>query len=61
MTSVLTMSTEECTNADVRDRGYMYWRLLSAEAKLAKQVVLGEKPTITPDLEEVRMEWMCDV
>lgn len=61
VTSVLTMSTEECTNADVRDRGYMYWRLLSAEAKLAKQVVLGEKPTITPDLEEVRMEWICDV
>ena len=52
VTSVLTMATEECTNADVRDRGYMYWRLLSSDAKLAKQVVLGDKPTITPELEE---------
>ena len=52
VTSVLTMSTEESTNADVRDRGYMYWRLLSADAKLAKQVVLGEKPLVEPQLEE---------
>ena len=41
------------TDADVRDRGYLYWRLLSADAKLAKQVVLQEKPTIQPELEEV--------
>jgi vesicle coat complex subunit len=53
VTSVLTMSTEESTNADVRDRGYIYWRLLSADAKLAKQVVLKEKPLITPHLEEM--------
>ena len=53
VTSVLTMATEESTNADVRDRGYLYWRLLSADAKLAKQVVLQEKPTIQPELEEV--------
>ena len=52
VTSILTMATEESTNADVRDRGYMYWRLLSADAKLAKQVVLSDKPLITPHLEE---------
>lgn len=52
VTNVLTMSTEESTNADVRDRGYMYWRLLSADAKLAKRVVLSEKPLIEPQLEE---------
>lgn len=56
VTSVLTMATEESTNADVRDRGYMFWRLLSADARLAKQVVLREKPTITPELEEVSNE-----
>ena len=55
VTSVLTMATEESTNADVRDRGYLYWRLLSADAKLAKQVVLQEKPTIQPELEEVEI------
>ena len=52
VTTILTMATEESTNADVRDRGYMYWRLLSADARLAKQVVLNEKPLITPHLEE---------
>lgn len=52
VTTILTMATEESTNADVRDRGYMYWRLLSADAKLAKQVVLNDKPLITPHLEE---------
>lgn len=52
VTSILTMSTEECTNADVRDRGYMYWRLLSSDAKVARQVVLREKPKIDPQLEE---------
>ena len=52
VTAILTMATEESTNADVRDRGYMYWRLLSADARLAKQVVLSEKPLIAPHLEE---------
>lgn len=61
VTAVLTMSTEECTNADVRDRGYMYWRLLSADAKLAKRVVLQEKKTIEPQLEEVRQRGRCEV
>ena len=53
VTAVLTMSTEESTNADVRDRGYMYWRLLSSDAKIARSVVLREKPKIDPKLEEM--------
>ena len=52
VTAVLTMSTEESTNADVRDRGYMYWRLLSTDAKIARSVVLTDKPKIDPKLEE---------
>ena len=52
VTNVLTMSTEESTNADVRVRGYMYWRPLSADAKLAQRVELSEKPLIEPQLEE---------
>lgn len=53
VTAILTMSTEESTNADVRDRGYMYWRLLSTDAKVARSVVLREKPKIDPKLEEM--------
>merc|ERR1719265_2787419 len=46
---VLKVATDECTNPDVRDRGYMYWRLLTSNADLAKRVVLSERPTISDD------------
>lgn len=46
---VLTMSTEESDNPDLRDRGYIYWRLLSSNVQAAKSVILSEKPTITED------------
>jgi len=47
--SVLKAATEECNNPDLRDRGYMYWRMLSKNPELAKQVVLSERPTISDD------------
>lgn len=46
---VLGWATEESDNPDVRDRGYMYWRLLSADPKAAKGIVAGEMPLITTD------------
>ena len=49
LTNVLKEATKESDNPDLRDRGYVYWRLLSADAKVAKQVVLSEKPTIRDD------------
>eukprot|EP00357_Protocruzia_adherens_P001477 CAMPEP_0115019144 /NCGR_PEP_ID=MMETSP0216-20121206/29252_1 /TAXON_ID=223996 /ORGANISM="Protocruzia adherens, Strain Boccale" /LENGTH=911 /DNA_ID=CAMNT_0002390525 /DNA_START=118 /DNA_END=2853 /DNA_ORIENTATION=- len=49
ITEVLKLSTEESENPDLRDRGYIYWRLLSTEPDLTKQVVLSEKPTIHDD------------
>jgi vesicle coat complex subunit len=33
-------------NPDLRDRGFVYWRLLATNPEAAKAVVLGEKPTI---------------
>ncbi|CAE7833423.1 BETAC-AD [Symbiodinium sp. CCMP2592] len=44
---VLKLCTDESTNPDLRDRGWMYWRLLSNNPQLAKQVVLSERPTIS--------------
>lgn len=32
---------------DLRDRGFIYWRLLSTDPEAAKAVVLAEKPLIT--------------
>jgi len=46
---VVKVATDECTNPDLRDRGYMYWRLLTTNAELAKHVVLSERPTISDD------------
>eukprot|EP00741_Cyanophora_paradoxa_P012078 tig00020592_g11671.t1 len=46
---VLHMATQESDNPDLRDRGFVYWRLLSTDPEAAKSVVLGEKPVISDD------------
>ncbi|KDD76913.1 adaptin N, partial [Helicosporidium sp. ATCC 50920] len=44
---VLTFATQETDNPDLRDRAYIYWRLLSSDPEAAKDVVLAEKPVIS--------------
>lgn len=59
---VLKWATEETDNPDLRDRGYMYWRLLSADPATAKKIVMGEKPPITAEAEKLdpaTLEEMC--
>ncbi|KAM3442211.1 hypothetical protein MY4824_001223 [Beauveria thailandica] len=59
---VLKWATEETDNPDLRDRAYMYWRLLSTDVGLAKQIVMGEKPPITAESEQLEatiLEEMC--
>lgn len=46
---VLDLATEESDNPDLRDRGFIYWRLLSTDPEAAKLVVLGDKPIIKGD------------
>ncbi|PKI48555.1 hypothetical protein CRG98_031052 [Punica granatum] len=46
---VLNNATVETDNPDLRDRAYIYWRLLSTDPEAAKDVVLTEKPVITDD------------
>lgn len=46
---VLSLATQDSDNPDLRDRGYIYWRLLSADPTAAKQVVLAEKPLISEE------------
>ena len=46
---VLTTATEESDNPDLRDRGYVYWRLLSSDPEAARAVILAEKPEIVDD------------
>ncbi|KAH7150014.1 adaptin N terminal region-domain-containing protein [Dactylonectria estremocensis] len=59
---VLKWATEETDNPDLRDRAYMYWRLLSTDMNAAKQIVMGEKPAITAEserLDTATLEEMC--
>ncbi|KAG4302177.1 hypothetical protein PCK1_001449 [Pneumocystis canis] len=49
--SVLKKITENTNNPDLRDRAYMYWRLLSEDRSAAKRIIMGKKPTITFSLQ----------
>ena len=46
---VLKWATEEVDNPDLRDRGFMYWRMLAINPSVAGDIVLAEKPAITTD------------
>ncbi|KIW81066.1 hypothetical protein Z517_04089 [Fonsecaea pedrosoi CBS 271.37] len=59
---VLKWCTEESDDPDLRDRGYMYWRLLSTDPVTAKKVVMGTKPPITAESEKLdptTLEELC--
>lgn len=55
----LNLATQESDNPDLRDRGYVYWRLLSTDPEAAKQVVLGERPLIS-DSSDILEESILD-
>ncbi|KAL7951274.1 adaptin N terminal region domain-containing protein [Trichoderma barbatum] len=44
---VLQEATTNNDNPDIRDRAYVYWRLLSGDLEVAKSIVLSQKPTIS--------------
>ncbi|KOS17939.1 AP-2 complex subunit beta [Escovopsis weberi] len=44
---ILQQATTENDNPDIRDRAYVYWRLLSGDLEVAKNIVLSQKPTIS--------------
>ena len=41
----LQKGAEESENPDVRDRAYIYWRLLETDPDIAKEMLCGEKPS----------------
>ena len=46
---VLKWATESVDNPDLRDRGFIYWRLLSTDPAAAQHIVLGAKPDISTE------------
>lgn len=47
--AILKKATEETDNPDLRNRGYIYWRMLSTDPEGLKNIVLTEKPPISGD------------
>lgn len=48
---VLKWATEDVDNPDLRDRGFIYWRLLSTDPGAATDIVFAEKPPISTESE----------
>ena len=53
VTKILKLATEEVDNPDLRDRGFMYWRLLSTNAAAAQDIVLSDKPPISTETDRM--------
>ncbi|CAG7846717.1 AP-1 complex subunit beta-1 AltName: Full=Adaptor protein complex AP-1 subunit beta-1; AltName: Full=Adaptor-related protein complex 1 subunit beta-1; AltName: Full=Beta-1-adaptin; AltName: Full=Beta-adaptin 1; AltName: Full=Clathrin assembly protein complex 1 beta large chain; AltName: Full=Golgi adaptor HA1/AP1 adaptin beta subunit [Serendipita indica DSM 11827] len=52
---ILKWATEEVDNPDLRDRGFMYWRLLSTDATAARTIVLGDRPPVNTDTDRMEL------
>ena len=48
--NVLHLASEASANPDLRDRGYIYWRMLSTDPTRTKDVVLAKRPEVEEDL-----------
>lgn len=57
---VLKWATEHTDNPDLRDRGYIYWRLLSTDPAAAASIVLSEKPQLMPNEAEMMDRGVLD-
>ena len=61
MQQVLSLATQESDNPDLRDRGFIYWRLLSTDPEAAKEVVLSEKPLISEESDLLETSLLDDL
>lgn len=43
---VLQTATSKSDNADIRDRAYIYWRVLSTDPQVAQETILARRPEI---------------
>lgn len=49
VTQILKEATDESDNPDLRNRGYIYWRMLSEDPEQAKKIILCQRPSIRLD------------
>lgn len=50
ISSLLKTATERVQTPDVRDRAFIYWRMLSSDPEKTKQAVLSDKPVIIMEI-----------
>jgi AP-2 complex subunit beta-1 len=60
LTSVLQVITEKIDNPDLRDRGIMYWRLLSTDPAAAKPIVFSDQSNIEFTVDDLSHEALKD-
>ncbi|KAL8432892.1 hypothetical protein ACSSS7_004295 [Eimeria intestinalis] len=49
VTKLLKTATEEAGNPDVRDRAYIYWRMLSRNPEATRKIVFASKPAMNAE------------
>jgi len=57
---IFETATEKVSSPDVKDRAYIYWRMLSADPQKTHDVVLGKKPSIAADTYNMYDEDLVD-
>ena len=50
LNGIFDYCTKECEIPDIRERGYMYYRLMSIDPQLASKIITTEKPRISEDV-----------
>lgn len=58
---VLNLATESSDNPDLRDRGYVYWRLLSTDPTAARKVVLADRPVISSETFSLPQDYLTQL
>lgn len=60
ITDLLKQATEQVANPDIKDRAYIYWRMLSTSPQKTQDVVLGKKPNVASDSYNIYDEELVD-
>lgn len=58
---LLQQATQKSDNADIRDRAYIYWRVLSSENNLAPKIVLANRPPAVDKNEAVNHQLLAEL
>ena len=60
ISEILQKATGLVSNPDIKDRAFIYWRMLSTSPQKTYDVVLGKKPQIASDTYNIYDEELVD-